>query len=354
MNYKYSFDDIMIIPKELSFINSRKEVNVYDENGMLPIFTAPMLDVVSIENYKTFLKNKIYPIIPREKEYKNFLNNFSILGIDAKLVFVSCNLNQFETFINSELEYKLKMQINDGICILIDIANGHQRRLLKFVEKCKNKYDNKIKLMIGNIANPITYEFYTKLKVDYIRVGIANGSACETRLTGIGFPQASLIRETYEHKKLINPQFQTKIISDGGHKDIPDVIKALSLGADCVMLGGILNSKIESSGTLYYKSIKLSRKIGEFLFRKGFNIKKLYRGMSTTEVQEVIGNQGLRISEGIRKYNKINGSLITWCSDFVHYLQSCMSYCSTQNLKDFIGIPKIINITPSGYNRTQK
>lgn len=359
MKDKYSFDDIMILPKEISSISSRKSIEVFDENGMLPLYTSPMLDVVSINNYKKYLKNKIYPIIPREKKYEDFLKIFETLNADAKLVFVSCSLDQFEKFVNTEfndLPYRIRTLINNTICLLVDIANGHQVKLLKLAELCKKKYSYKIKLMVGNIANPITYEFYNRIGVDYIRVGIANGSGCETRLSGIGFPQASLVRETFEIKKLMNIRgANTKIISDGGHRDYPDIIKAMALGADGVMIGGIFNSMIESSGKLYFYKLLVPRKIGEFLFKFGFNIKKVYRGMSTKEVQKIIGDKKyLRTSEGIKKYNKINGSLETWTIDFIHHLRSAMSYCSIATLKSFIGTPKTIEVSQSSYQRIQK
>ena len=39
---KYSYNDVMVEPAILSTIEHRAECNPYDENGMLPLFTAPM------------------------------------------------------------------------------------------------------------------------------------------------------------------------------------------------------------------------------------------------------------------------------------------------------------------------
>ena len=43
------YDDITIVPDELTDICSRSECNPYDKDGYLPIFAAPMSSVVSLE-----------------------------------------------------------------------------------------------------------------------------------------------------------------------------------------------------------------------------------------------------------------------------------------------------------------
>ena len=43
----------------------------------------------------------------------------------------------------------------------------------------------------------------------------------------------------------------TKIIADGSIKGYSDVIKALSLGSDYVMIGGLFTSLIESAGDIF-------------------------------------------------------------------------------------------------------
>jgi len=39
-NPKLSYDDVTLIPECLTDIESRKECNPYDEDGMLPIFAS--------------------------------------------------------------------------------------------------------------------------------------------------------------------------------------------------------------------------------------------------------------------------------------------------------------------------
>lgn len=42
----YSYNDVTIIPEEISHITHRSECDPTDENGRLPIFTAPMSSIL--------------------------------------------------------------------------------------------------------------------------------------------------------------------------------------------------------------------------------------------------------------------------------------------------------------------
>lgn len=41
--------------------------------------------------------------------------------------------------------------------VLIDIANGGMVKLLDYIKDAKKKYNSKIVIMAGNVANPETY-----------------------------------------------------------------------------------------------------------------------------------------------------------------------------------------------------
>ena len=56
---KYCYVDVAIIPTVTSCVEHRKQCKPYDENGFLPIFTAPMSSVINSENFELFEKNSI-------------------------------------------------------------------------------------------------------------------------------------------------------------------------------------------------------------------------------------------------------------------------------------------------------
>jgi NAD(P)H-dependent flavin oxidoreductase YrpB (nitropropane dioxygenase family) len=193
--------------------------------------------------------------------------------------------------------------------------------------------------MIGNIANPTTYEKFAELGVDYIRVGIGGGSGCLTSAnTGVHYPMASLISECYQIKK--KRSYKTNIVADGGFRNYDDIIKALSLGADYIMLGGALNKCLESCSPVYFnKWIKLNDSTTTYIWNNLPYLRKYmykkFRGMSTKEVQKKWGRDKLITSEGISKYNKVEYTLDKWLENLQDYLKSAMSYTNSRNLEEF-------------------
>lgn len=330
---KFDFKDICLVPASITNISSRSQINV-KVNGTLPLMTAPMDTVISKDNYAEFKLNGIIPCLPRTK-------NSKIKFYDD--TFTSMSLDEFIFFID---DYPNNVSMYEKINILIDVANGHMDVIGSIVKKFinlreKNGKTNLHRIMVGNIANPETYRHYAKIGVDFVRVGIGGGSGCLTSAnTGIHFPMASLIAECYEIKK--ENKFITKIVADGGMKNYDDVIKALALGADYVMMGGILNKTVESCGkTILFGFIRISNTIAYDLW-KNFpflrkHMTKSFRGMSTKVVQKSWGRTELKTSEGIVKINEVKYTLSQWTENFEDYLKSAMSYTNSIDLESFKG-----------------
>ena len=318
----YCLDDVSIIPASISKISHRKQCCPFDDNYNLPIFTAPMPTVVNINNYKNYEKNNIYPIIPRTED----INDRLIL---CHTNWVSFSLSEFNKyFVENVFD---KYIPNYSMYVLIDVANGNMEDIFKNVRTAKGFYSDDLKIMIGNIANPETYNMACHCGVDYVRISVGTGYACTTATNlGIYYPMASLIDKCKAcSKSYKNP---TKIIADGGIHNYRDIIKSLALGADYVMLGKM------------------------FAELKDINSENLtYYGMASNKGKKLLNNKNEFPPEGREiEINKINKTLEEFTNDIKGYIQSAMSYCNKSLLKDFIGkveIKVISNNSSKSFNQ---
>ena len=340
-----SFNDVCLVPAVISDVEHRSECNPYLDNGMLPLFTAPMSSVINENNWQIFKDNKVNTIIPRSVA----LHTRSSLCMDT---FVAVSLSEFEWIIQ---HYKPIATIY----ICVDIANGHMKKLLDLCKQAKERFGSMIQLMAGNIANPDTYYEYAKVGIDYIRCGIGTSPVCLTSANnGIHYPMASLLQEINYAKSQVKwsikvngkevPKYKfdftgekeifktpyksvPKIIADGGFNNFDQIIKALAIGADYVMLGKIFAMSEEACGEV----VDGQRK---------------YYGMSTKKAQTEISGEAHKTAEGIETLVPIKYTLVGWCNNFISYLRSAMSYCNSRTLDQFRQNAKIKQISNNSFN----
>lgn len=335
----YSLDEICLIPSSVSDVESRGDVTVLTNKNRYPLFAAPMSCIIDENNYEEFEVNGINTIIPRSVKWETRLD-FMMNGHWVALGF-------------KEAKWLTTNIIpSEKIRVCIDQANGHMTKLLNLCKELKDKYGERIRIMTGNIANPYTYREYARVGVDYVRVGIGGGSGCTTSVqTGIHYPMGSLITKCKEEKDFVTKSIELgakyrsvpKIVADGGFKHIDQIVKALALGADYVMLGSILARTDEACG--------------QVLPSTDFSRYREYYGMSTVKAQNEINQASLykkdlflpKHPEGICKSVEIEYSIEDLVCDFEHALRSCMSYVGAHNLDEFKGHVKWDTMTDSSF-----
>lgn len=343
----YTYSDVTIVPGEISNIEHRSECVPLDENGMLPLFTAPMDTVVNKGNFKIFNENLIYSILPRTFTLKDRVE-FSSSGRWA-----AYSLTEFEDAFCDPSE-KIKSQ--SKIFALIDIANGHMEKLIKLIVASKKIYCDDIIIMVGNIANPLTFKLLSNAGADFIRCGIGNGKGCLTSSNlGIHVPMASLIDEIATIKKDFH--LKAKIIADGGIRNYSDIIKAIGLGADYVMVGSVFAKMIESAAAKTCNGVDFLRRLpkgveisdlenvhkhdngwyGEYGNEKVFlgDINATFYGMASRQGQIALNGSKTKTSEGVMKTLSVDYTMEGWCNNFIDYLRSAMSYVGVKTLGEF-------------------
>lgn len=380
---KYTYGDLCIVPDKYTMIKSRRECFPF-HGSMLPIFAAPMSSVVDDKNYNKFEENSINVVIPRTVPIETRLE----LAVKDNIGrFVAMSMDEFNSFIDG----KFPLQENIKYHICIDVANGHMYEIYNLARKAKAKYGDMISIMTGNIANPETYgwiahnnEYGGKRIIDFIRCGIGTGEGCITSSnTGVHYPPASLIDECRNIRKNKYGINAPDIIADGGIRNYKDIAVALALGADYVMIGGLLSQMVESAGDKCWEDNSGRYKIYMRMTAEDFNIrfpngikrehstwsgKNLqgqtewlncltvrFYGMASEEGSVKMGiKAGSKTPEGVVKELPVIGNIETFANNVMNYLRSAMSYCGARRLNEFIGEVKLVPMSVRSMNAINK
>ena len=322
----YSFDDVLIVP-QYSDVVSRSECDTTVDLGhglilATPIIAANMDTICGVKMATEMQKLGGDGIIHRYMkvtETHNIIQDWKYGNLGKLLLSVGSvrsDKRRIDLILQKEQETH-----NIGICI--DIAHGdsiHMLDTLKYIRHT-NKFDNLI--IAGNVC---TYEGACRLfdfGADVVKVGVGPGSACTTRIkTGCGYPQLSAISECAK---------AGKVIADGGIRHYGDAAKALAMGADVVMVGGLFAG---TDCTPMWKAADTQP--------------VEFRGMASKRARESCGSIG-KNAEGISTTVpwQPKGSTQAVVEELSEGIRSAMAYSDCRTLEEFQQKSQIIRVSPS-------
>jgi IMP dehydrogenase len=226
--------------------------------------------------------------------------------------------------------------------IVVDTAHGHSRGVLDTVERLKNAVSG-VDIVAGNVGTGEATEDLIRAGADAVKVGMGPGSICTTRvISGAGVPQITAILDSAE----VAARHGVPIIADGGIKYSGDVVKALAVGAQSVMIGSLFAGTAESPG--------------EQILYQGRTF-KTYRGMGSLGAmsdatkdryfqQEVEASK--LVPEGIEGRVPYKGSLAGVVDQLVGGLRSGMGYCGSSSIEELQSKARFLRITAAGHKES--
>ncbi len=231
--------------------------------------------------------------------------------------------------------------IDAGVDVLVvDTAHGHSQGVLDRVRWIK-KHFPQVQVIGGNIATAAAALDLVKAGVDAVKVGIGPGSICTTRIvTGVGVPQITAIANVAAGLKGAVP-----IIADGGIRFSGDICKALAVGANTVMLGGMFAGTEESPGEieLYqgrtYKGYRGMGSIGAMAQAQGSSDRYF---QDTTQGAEKL------VPEGIEGRVPYKGPVQTIIHQMMGGLRSCMGYTGCKDIATLHKNAEFVQVTNAG------
>lgn len=330
MKKALSYDDITLVP-QFSSIRSRDEADTSIKLGKfnlkVPIISANMdtitEDVMAVSLYKLGAVGALHRFMSIEqnvKQYSNVVEN----GCDC---WVSIGVKHPEWIERFAALYDVGARN-----FVVDVAHGHSVLVKETVEKIHKNWSN-ITVMAGNIS---TYEAAKDLiswGVHILKVGIGPGSCCKTRVvTGHGVPMFTSIMDCFlavdESKK------DVAIVADGGIRSSGDIVKALTAGANAVMIGSLFAGTKETPGHVETSSS------GKY---------KKFRGMASTEARLEHKMSTCSAEEGVSSVVPYKGKVEVILNELKMGIKSGMSYCNARTINEIYSHAQWCEQTHSGF-----
>ena len=219
--------------------------------------------------------------------------------------------------------------------LFIDAATGHTKRIEEVIGKLRELGDTPV--VAGNVVTAEGAKFLADAGASAVKVGVGPGSICTTRvISGVGMPQFTAIQNAASYCR----DKGVTVIADGGIRYSGDIVKALAVGADLVMLGSILAGTRESPGaTVNFQGRRF----------------KAYRGMgSLGAMRKGSGDRygqnssGKLVAEGVEGRVPYKGPLSDVVFQLMGGLKSGMGYVGAENLTSLRERAVFTQITSGG------
>jgi len=269
-------------------------------------------------------KGRLHSLVFR-KDYFDHKSNPDELTDENKRLFVGAALNTHDY-----MERAAAVLEAGADCLCFDSSDGYSEWQAQAAKELRKEYGNDMILGGGNVVSGKGFRYLVeKGDLDFVKVGIGGGSICITReQKGIGRGQASAVMEVAAErdKYLKETGIYIPICSDGGLNNDTELIIALAMGADFLMMGKYFAMTAESpTDKITYRGRLYKPYWGE----------GSKRARNWQRYKQSDTSKKLLFEEGVDAYVPFSGSLEEKVDTSTTKLKASMCNVGVLNLKDF-------------------
>jgi IMP dehydrogenase len=215
----------------------------------------------------------------------------------------------------------------DALCF--DASDGYSEFQKNAALWVREKYGDSIVVGGGNVVDGEAFTYLVKeAKVDFVKVGIGGGSICITReQKGIGRGQASALMDVVAQRDAYFQEtgIYVPVCSDGGLANDTQIIIALAMGADFVMMGRYFAMTDESPTP----RVSIGGRMYKPYWGEGSNRARNWQRYAQGD------GSGLKFEEGVDAYVPVVGSLSDILDVTIAKLKSTMCNSGAITLRGF-------------------
>ncbi|HXX76939.1 MAG TPA: IMP dehydrogenase [Ktedonobacteraceae bacterium] len=348
-----TFDDILLLPGYTDFFRSDIDLSTQLTKHIsikMPLVSAPMDTVTESRLAIALAKLGGIGIIHR---------NLTIEDQVAEAVKVLAENLPVGVAIGASPGYEKRVDalVAGGVKLLvIDTAHGFAKYVIDALRAIKKNYPY-IDVIAGSIATADGAQALIDAGADGLRVGMGPGAICTTRvISGMGVPQITALQSVVP----LAAQAGIPVIADGGIKYSGDIVKALAVGANTVMMGSFFAAAEEAPGRTVilrkdqvphrFRSIFQADK-NEYLFKeyRGMgSVGAMKRGGEVHSEEEFHGKSyedGALIAEGVEGLVPVKATVRSLVDQALGGIRSGMYYVGAKTITELWEKASFIQIT---------
>ncbi len=273
-----------------------------------------------------------------KKDYVDHHNNPDELLDDKKRMVVAAAIN------THDYKERVPALVEAGADVLsIDASDGFSEYQKECALWIREKYGDSVVIGGGNVVSADGFRYLAEeAQLDFVKVGIGGGSICITReQKGIGRGQASALMDVVEERNKYYEEtgIYVPVCSDGGLANDTQIIIALAMGADFVMMGRYFAMTNESPTP----KVSMNGRIYKPYWGEGSNRARNWQRYNNA------GEDYLKFEEGVDAYVPVVGSVNDALNVTLAKLKSTLCNNGSLTLQEFANNSVLTRISEQSF-----